>query len=453
MLLFVAGFDLVEVYWVARFLLAGLILTYAGLMSLFGLVLRTSVRGAAAVPGRVRDIRVTRAEDRRQRYAEPDPDDAPAAYAPDAAAPARYSRPERLSAAPAPLAADPLPYQADAPEPDAVPRPGLLARLRRKRESEADLAGPAYDPDLLPPDMPPEDRLRARISLAIKARSATAAHTAAASAGARPEPPVTASAPLTARAGRPQPLIVRPGSETLPPDAHPRATLSDGLLEAPDFDAADFSPAADFDPDPTDGPVITDMQRPAPDPRRSLVQPTARKPGPPSRQAQAEAQPSLRFDETARRLRTRRRCRCSPAPLTIQRHTLSQEALEENARMLETVLDDYGVRGEIVSVRPGPVVTMYELEPAPGLKASPRHRPRRRHRAVDVRALGPRLHRPRPHRHRHRTAQRHPREGGPARDPLRPRLRRHHPEAPPRPRQGHRRRPRSSPTSPRCRTC
>jgi S-DNA-T family DNA segregation ATPase FtsK/SpoIIIE len=38
--------------------------------------------------------------------------------------------------------------------------------------------------------------------------------------------------------------------------------------------------------------------------------------------------------------------------------------------MLESVLDDYGIKGEIVSVRPGPVVTMYELEPAPGLKAS-----------------------------------------------------------------------------------
>ena len=38
--------------------------------------------------------------------------------------------------------------------------------------------------------------------------------------------------------------------------------------------------------------------------------------------------------------------------------------------MLESVLDDYGVKGEITSVRPGPVVTMYELEPAPGLKAS-----------------------------------------------------------------------------------
>ena len=38
--------------------------------------------------------------------------------------------------------------------------------------------------------------------------------------------------------------------------------------------------------------------------------------------------------------------------------------------MLETVLEDYGVRGEITAVRPGPVVTLYELEPAPGLKAS-----------------------------------------------------------------------------------
>ena len=46
------------------------------------------------------------------------------------------------------------------------------------------------------------------------------------------------------------------------------------------------------------------------------------------------------------------------------------EALEQNARLLESVLDDFGVRGEIVKVRPGPVVTLYELEPAPGTKSS-----------------------------------------------------------------------------------
>jgi len=44
--------------------------------------------------------------------------------------------------------------------------------------------------------------------------------------------------------------------------------------------------------------------------------------------------------------------------------------LEANARMLETVLQDFGVHGEIVQVRPGPVVTLYELEPAPGTKTS-----------------------------------------------------------------------------------
>ena len=49
---------------------------------------------------------------------------------------------------------------------------------------------------------------------------------------------------------------------------------------------------------------------------------------------------------------------------------IDEEALEKNARMLETVLEDYGVRGQIVQVRPGPVVTLYEFEPAPGIKAS-----------------------------------------------------------------------------------
>ena len=46
------------------------------------------------------------------------------------------------------------------------------------------------------------------------------------------------------------------------------------------------------------------------------------------------------------------------------------EALTQNARLLEAVLDDFGVRGEIVKVRPGPVVTLYELEPAPGTKSA-----------------------------------------------------------------------------------
>ena len=49
---------------------------------------------------------------------------------------------------------------------------------------------------------------------------------------------------------------------------------------------------------------------------------------------------------------------------------ISEDALEQNARLLEGVLDDFGVKGDIINVRPGPVVTLYELEPAPGIKSS-----------------------------------------------------------------------------------
>ena len=46
------------------------------------------------------------------------------------------------------------------------------------------------------------------------------------------------------------------------------------------------------------------------------------------------------------------------------------QSLESNAKMLEGVLQDFGIKGEIVKVRPGPVVTLYELEPAPGTKTA-----------------------------------------------------------------------------------
>ena len=88
-----------------------------------------------------------------------------------------------------------------------------------------------------------------------------------------------------------------------------------------------------------------------------------------SEKAKAEAQPSL-FVERGEIEYETPQLNLLASPDTIVRHHLSDDALGENARMLESVLDDYGVKGEIVSVRPGPVVTMYELEPAPGLKAS-----------------------------------------------------------------------------------
>jgi len=58
------------------------------------------------------------------------------------------------------------------------------------------------------------------------------------------------------------------------------------------------------------------------------------------------------------------------APRASERTTLSEELIEENGAALEGVLADFGVRGEIINARPGPVVTLYELEPAPGIKSS-----------------------------------------------------------------------------------
>ncbi|HET9813238.1 MAG TPA: DNA translocase FtsK 4TM domain-containing protein [Sphingomicrobium sp.] len=57
------------------------------------------------------------------------------------------------------------------------------------------------------------------------------------------------------------------------------------------------------------------------------------------------------------------------APEKGKQH-IDRAGLERNARLLESVLEDFHVRGDIVEVRPGPVVTMYELEPASGIKAS-----------------------------------------------------------------------------------
>ncbi len=50
--------------------------------------------------------------------------------------------------------------------------------------------------------------------------------------------------------------------------------------------------------------------------------------------------------------------------------SVSREYLETRARQLEAVLEEYGVKGKIVNVRPGPVVTLFELEPAPGIKTT-----------------------------------------------------------------------------------
>ena len=103
-----------------------------------------------------------------------------------------------------------------------------------------------------------------------------------------------------------------------------------------------------------------------PEPR---VQHTPPKRAAKSVRARKEEQPSLALEPKTDGYETPPISYLS-SPTEIVRHTLSDEALNENARMLENVLEDYGVKGEIVKVRPGPVVTMYELEPQAGMKAS-----------------------------------------------------------------------------------
>ena len=88
-----------------------------------------------------------------------------------------------------------------------------------------------------------------------------------------------------------------------------------------------------------------------------------------SRRAQKEEQPALALSD-GEDYQLPPLLLLSPPERSQRGRAVNESALEQNARMLETVLDDYGVHGRIVQVRPGPVVTLYELEPAPGTKTS-----------------------------------------------------------------------------------
>ena len=148
----------------------------------------------------------------------------------------------------------------------------------------------------------------------------------------------------------------------------PLTTFNSESLEDNDYDQASFAQIAEdeFSDDlyhDEDSPIIPSVNH------KKVVQTPSHKIFAKSTRAINEAQPGLDFDGVNHDFELPPLSLLAN-PTNIQRHTLSDEALEENARLLESVLDDYGVKGEIVAVRPGPVVTMYELEPAPGLKAS-----------------------------------------------------------------------------------
>ena len=190
---------------------------------------------------------------------------------------------------------------------------------------------------------PMQDRIRGKIVEAIRARDPRAA------LAAQGQTPI-----VTAKPGRPTgPVPI--------------------ILQHPAPEAPFMEDDAERLEDDTAAPVHSEYlaEPPLTASHKQVVQHGVRRAIKPSSQAIAEAQPTLDLEpKAADPTYVKPPLSLLMSPSSVERHVLSDDALESNARMLESVLDDYGVKGEIVSVRPGPVVTMYELEPAPGLKAS-----------------------------------------------------------------------------------
>jgi len=386
---FVLGFTMSELSRFGRFLLVGTIMAYATLMSVLG-------RGAGGAVAAAQGLHSKQAERRAQKHAEAAE---AATFAAEQAraqaqvAPAKARLPLLVAsrAAPAPLPTYAPEYD---PEPAVESKTGLLARMpglikRPDVMPEPELVELQHDAVL--EQAPDADRIKSKISDVIKnrVRSTTAVHlpaTAPLTRGrgrgpdplllntARPEPPLTARAqlpaepPLTASAApKTRSIPVAPAATPTYADAAPVESY-DALTEPFEDDEVNiFVEPQETETLPEPIPRAA-HQIPVAEPKR-VVMPMTRKPVPQSKQAKAEAQPALVFEESHPGFELPPLSLLESAE-DVPRLHLSDEALEENARMLETVLDDYGVKGEIVAVRPGPVVTMYELEPAPGLKAS-----------------------------------------------------------------------------------
>jgi len=344
---FVLGFDFAELRAIARFLLIGVVLLYAGVLSLLGRSASASLRAVLSARQRARERKAQEGAGRRRQEAEM------GAWGGER-----------------PMAGE------------AQERASLFGRIRRAVEPqefatpEPELVEPMHRWADHAPEAPSPDRIRSRIADAVRAHSAMALEPSAAS-----EPPAalpvatgSASAVFSAVAARlargAKPLVSEPRTvsdaalRVEPPlRSAPRAAAT-----AHDTAVSSFEELVEDD-EFADEPLPQMVLSRTSDVRR-VVQHAGKKPTSPSRQAQAEAQPRLRLEPVAAQAYEPPPLNLLMNPVSIQRHQLSDEALEENARMLENVLDDYGVKGDIVSVRPGPVVTMYELEPAPGLKAS-----------------------------------------------------------------------------------
>jgi S-DNA-T family DNA segregation ATPase FtsK/SpoIIIE len=316
---FVLGFTRVEIFRFGYFLVVGVILSYAQVRTWLA-------RGATGTIAAAGAVKAHSAERREARLHQEDPshEDEPAVAA--------IFRHE--------YAADPEVIEPVVERPKAGGLRGLMSSITGRSQEdmpEPELMSQSYEGPVA--DSGGDDRIRAKIAQAIQSRvrkdgpmiaeGADHAPLADAPTGFHPvEPPLMRAA---------QPVVQDDYSEPLIEEAAPVRRVAPQPIPMPET--------------------------------KKVVQHTPVKKTQPSRRAQAEVQPSLKFDEKAAEFDLPPLSLLRSAT-SIERHHLSDEALEENARMLESVLDDYGVKGEIVSVRPGPVVTMYELEPAAGVKAS-----------------------------------------------------------------------------------
>ena len=182
--------------------------------------------------------------------------------------------------------------------------------------------------------------------------------------------PVRAKAAPAAAGRRMEPSLDDPAERAVPP----RRVVTAPPISAHEDDDYDDDPPFDMDDmPPRPAGILTDDDAPFVSSRASQasrgqprVVPAAAPPKPSPRIAR-EAQASL-ISPDGFQLPS---VHLLNEPKAIARDaSLSADALEQNARLLEGVLEDFGVKGEIIHVRPGPVVTLYELEPAPGIKSS-----------------------------------------------------------------------------------
>ena len=371
----VLGFTRAELRVGGRWLLLGVIMTYATILRILGKTATVSAKaaqgGMATVAVRRENSRMSRealaqsaAEEDEARRLIPQPElkaRAAAVVRANPAMPTKLAPMADLSGRKMPPMTAPnfsaAPIAASAPVQQSG---GFLSGLLKRSND------PMPEPELVAQrevaNAAPVDgaRVKARITDAIRNRKAPEAPVII--GGMRVEPKLTAGK-------GPQPLLldVRNTEDAVFDDAELTDVEEQNIFAAPTaiLHRALASAAENSVTEPA---PVARVVVPTPEPKK-VVQHALQRSVIPSKQALQEMQPGLQFEDKYANYEMPPLSLLA-SPSVIERHHLPDEALEQNARMLESVLDDYGVKGEIVSVRPGPVVTMYELEPAPGLKAS-----------------------------------------------------------------------------------